>query len=356
MRSVYWFNPENDLALAADLANYTPARAGVELRRAGALLPTLWADEDDEILVIDKCDSPDARVKQRVGPSLKPRPWGWSSYATRIMERHGAADLPSDFDLEKVRHLSHRETAARVLERIGYPPELIPVTAYDVFEARRAIGKFGNDAVVKLPWSCSGRGVFYTSDLDEQAVRQRIEAMLRRQGSVTVEPRYARKSDFAALFYLENGECRFRGVSVFAADAAGRYTGNLVASQERLRARLGVAIDDVVEKIRRTLPEVLEGYEGWAGVDMLSYNDADGAVKLAPCIEVNVRMTMGVASLLASESGRVPWTEGVLRVAMPGETLNEESLKLSALRPRPGKPLESPCMVLESTEKGVKQV
>ena len=356
MPSVYWFNPENDLALATDLANYTPARAGLELRRAGALLPTLWADEDDEILVVDKCDSTDTRVTHRAAASLKPTPWGWSSYAARIMERHGVADVPSCRELEIMRSLSHRETAARVLEKIGYAPELIPVTAYDTYEAYRAIGKFGNDAVVKLPWSCSGRGVFYTEGLDERIVSQRIEAMLRRQGGVTIEPRYDRKSDFAALFYLENGECRFRGVSVFAADAAGRYAGNLIAPQAQLSARLNVEIDDAVERIRCALPELLGDYEGWVGVDMLSYTDAAGALNLAPCIEVNLRMTMGVAALLASESGRIPWAESVLRVAMSGEMLDEECLTLSALRPRPGKPLESPCMIVERSESAKKSV
>ena len=45
------FNPEHDLALAANLSNFTAPHAGRKLRADLGCLPALWADEDDVVLV-----------------------------------------------------------------------------------------------------------------------------------------------------------------------------------------------------------------------------------------------------------------------------------------------------------------
>ena len=47
---LHLFNPENDLALAANLDHYTPPKAAVDLRRSGALLPMWYADAGDRVL------------------------------------------------------------------------------------------------------------------------------------------------------------------------------------------------------------------------------------------------------------------------------------------------------------------
>ena len=39
------FNPEHDLALAANLSNFTAPHAGRKLRADLGCLPALWADE-----------------------------------------------------------------------------------------------------------------------------------------------------------------------------------------------------------------------------------------------------------------------------------------------------------------------
>lgn len=346
MCAVYWFNPENDLALAANVANYTPARAGLSLRRAGALLPTLWAGQNDKVLVVDSCDSHNSKVVSSLDADDEPQPWGWSAYAAHVFKRHGAVQLPGKEWLERMRMLSHRATASQLLQAIDYDPSLIPAVAYTECDAIKAVARYGSDAVVKLPWSCSGRGVFYTKGLDEANIRQRVEAMLRRQGSVTVEPRYNRLLDFAALFYLEGGECHYRGLSMFATDGNGHYIGNRIASQNELRAGLNVEIDNAVIAISKVLPQLLDNYNGWVGIDMLSYANEKGDSVLAPCIEVNLRMTMGVAALLIAESGVLSWSESLLRVALPSEVLSSDDIILSATSSPIGKPLVEPCMVV----------
>ncbi|MDD7576143.1 MAG: hypothetical protein SPK27_06635, partial [Sodaliphilus sp.] len=41
-------------------------------------------------------------------------------------------------------------------------------------------------------------------------------------------------------------------------------------------------------------------YEGFLGVDMLLYNDG-GTTKLNPCVEVNLRATMGLVTCMVGE-------------------------------------------------------
>ena len=54
------FNPEHDLALAANLSNFTAPRAARLLRQQLGWLPALWAEEDDLILVDDVRTAQDA--------------------------------------------------------------------------------------------------------------------------------------------------------------------------------------------------------------------------------------------------------------------------------------------------------
>ena len=47
------FNPEHDIALASNLANFTAPHAGRQLRANLGFLPALWAADGDAVLVDD---------------------------------------------------------------------------------------------------------------------------------------------------------------------------------------------------------------------------------------------------------------------------------------------------------------
>ena len=42
-------------------------------------------------------------------------------------------------------------------------------------------------------------------------------------------------------------------------------------------------------------------YEGYFGVDMFAYQDADGKQKIYPCVEINLRMNMGILAIVLNE-------------------------------------------------------
>ena len=51
MAVLHIFNPEHDIALAANLSNFTSPHAGRQLRHDLGYLPAIWASADDYVLV-----------------------------------------------------------------------------------------------------------------------------------------------------------------------------------------------------------------------------------------------------------------------------------------------------------------
>ena len=54
MATLHIFNPEHDIALAANLSNFTSPHAGRQLRADIGFLPAIWAGEGDVVLVAGK--------------------------------------------------------------------------------------------------------------------------------------------------------------------------------------------------------------------------------------------------------------------------------------------------------------
>jgi hypothetical protein len=122
------FNPEHDLALAANLKQFTAPHAGRQLRSDLAFIPALWAEEGDLVLV-DDIDFAKNRVRHfgaelnsKVEFITKPQlkhllktefldsvhPWGWNLSLKGELERLGIPEimLPTDAVLNKVQVLS----------------------------------------------------------------------------------------------------------------------------------------------------------------------------------------------------------------------------------------------------------
>lgn len=310
---IHLFNPENDLALAADTRRYTPPRAALAVKRAGALLPLWWADDDD-ILLADDFDPGELQrlrdygLKAAVSSAVhaveidSAEPWGWSRDAVRQLSEAGVSPdiLPGDTTLERYRMLSHRRTALRLRQMLGESDADLPVEAHTSAEAMQAIRSFGGDAYIKQPWSGSGRGVFHTTQLSAETLLRYIEGFLRTQGSVMVERARAKITDFAMLYHAsDSGTVDFRGYSAFSTDARGAYQGNIVAPQTVLQQLIGVDARHLEIPVAEALSQIISGtgYSGWIGVDMLTYSAPSGELLIQPAVEINFRRTMGVAAL-----------------------------------------------------------
>lgn len=316
--NVFAFNPEHDEALASGLANYTPTRAALAIRRRFAFIPSLWAEDGDAVLAEDG-------LSKDIGPAddaLAVRVWGWDKAVRRRLERCGVplSVMPSDAQLDAIRRMSHRGWAAeRLLPLVVAMPETVG-EAYAVgsMDDARAFLRERRRMVMKAPWSCSGRGVRMIDadggstqgDGMSTSVSRWAERVIEKQGCVMVEPLYDKRADFAMEFLSDGrGGASFCGLSVFAADG-GAYQGNTVAGEAEKRALLykyGVSpqtLDTARDAIAGVMGEALRDvYAGPFGVDMMAVNE-HGRTFVHPCVELNLRCTMGHVALRLSALGR----------------------------------------------------
>lgn len=225
-------------------------------------------------------------------------PWGWDPALRQRLLSLGVPErlLPSNEFLDILRRLSHRRISIACNEFLGSPS--VPAEFFSVEEALGfALSSPG--CYFKMPWSSGGRGVVATADLSQSQIREWLIGCLRRQGSVLAERGVDRNLDFASLWSIsEQGQVRFEGMSVSECDGRGKYKGNLSASQDLIsRYILSKApsfTSDIIEAQRDFIAaEIAPFYHGKLGIDMMA--DTDGVVY--PCVEINLRITMGHVAL-----------------------------------------------------------
>ena len=321
MQTLHIFNPDHDEALAAGTPFYTPTRAARAMAQKGARWPHLWSEEGDYVLL------PEAEVQEflwKIAKEVFPKdltpalwervgridPWGWDAALCRRLRLRGAPErlLPDAERLEAIRQLSSRATSVRLLrllrqalpETVGEAEILTDIGAVEEFASRHAA------VMLKAPWSCSGRGVFKAGAPLSETVRRRVERILEKQGSIAAEPFYDRIKDFALEFEaLADGTISYQGLSYFTASSTGAYGGNLIAPQSVLLEKIGVPLPILLPQLiaasTAALQTLLQGkYCGPLGIDMMLVGKG-GAVRLHPCVELNLRRTMGHVALFCTQ-------------------------------------------------------
>ena len=346
--TLHIFNPEHDIALASGLSNFTAPHAGRQLRHDLGFLPAVWAADGDAVVVDDVALA--ERIWLRMAPRIERMlgsecfhdrniqflqwkqlvscrettsvaPWGWNSALRATLLRHGVAEplLPLTEQIATMRELSHRRTAAHLLSKLR-----LQGTVGEAFECRTAGGvdelsrRYGR-VVLKAPWSSSGRGLRF---IDTQRLPQdgrclpanvgRWQAgVITSQGSVMVEPYYNKVKDFGMEFVSDGcGHVRYLGLSLFHT-SNGAYTGNVLATEAVKRDMLSryVTVEllhAVQDRVCEETARLFNGrYRGPFGVDMMvcaapgthGGMAGDKCFLLHPCVELNLRRTMGHVAL-----------------------------------------------------------
>ena len=115
------------------------------------------------------------------------------------------------------------------------------------------------------------------------------------------EPYFHKVMDFACEFEVKGNEVRYCGLSIFRT-VNGMYAGNVIATEQEKEdmvseffpfVKVRAAINDLLQLFAENLAGI---YEGPLGVDMMLVN-TENATKLHPCVEVNLRRTMGHVAL-----------------------------------------------------------
>jgi len=137
---------------------------------------------------------------------------------------------------------------------------------------------------------------------------QFINNTIAKQGSIIAEMKCDKVMDFALEYEADaDGKIRYKGLSIFDT-INGAYKGNLLAPEEEKRQLTRKYVsDDVMDSVSTVMKdfmsEKLKGiYAGPFGVDMMICRAEDG-YRLNPCIEINLRRTMGHVALALTEKG-----------------------------------------------------
>ena len=334
------FNPEHDIALASNLSNFTAPHAGRKMRHDLGYLPALWAD-GGYVLVenVDDARKAYSRLMHRsydrfVDKSMlagldidSVSPWGWDLALRSFLIRYGVGAVPSVDEIAEIRELSHRKYAVMLLRELEMDGTTGLSFMTDQIDAvRQAVEDYGR-IVVKAPWSSSGRGVrFFDGDINENQ-ESWVRNVISLQQNVVVE-RYCNKVKDFGMEFESDGEGRvsYLGLSLFDTKN-GAYTGNILASEsekiEMISRYISVdRLDAVKEKICSCLGPLYKGrYKGPLGVDlMIVRGDGCAGFLLNPCVEINLRRTMGHVALelsrqcLSGSVMRIDFSDGTYRL------------------------------------------
>ena len=318
--TLHVFNPSHDEALAFGGSAYCPGAAARRMSEHLCDLPRWWMEEGDEILRLPPNGSLHGVRRPEWERVERVMPWGWDAHIVRLLQRLGAPDrlLPSPDDLERWRRLSSRQTTVLTLGNLR--PRILndhalafmlPAESWwcrTIDEVHAAVERAGGRAFLKAPWSCSGRGVWIAGTPDDERALNRAAATLRHQGAVEVEPAYERIADLAMEYECSaDGHLTFEGFSLFGTTPAGGYQGNVVAPQGEIVARIAAfgicsagQLLTAQAVVAESLADILDGgYQGPLGVDMMLTPQG-----LHPCVEVNLRMTMGRVAIYQALAGQ----------------------------------------------------
>lgn len=319
---VYLFNPDTDMALADNRENYMPPAPVRQMALDLALLPLWYADEGSLVWAASDYNADFLRrancqwkmnVRLVTTPELQEMenveylPWGWNVALRKRLLGVGVKEtlLPSADMLAVWREYASRAWVADWLRLLGHIEGCCGEShnLYDEDACRRFV-ECHAASVLKSPWSGSGKGLNWCKGRFTDAISGWCRRVLDKQGLVTASPVYEKCEDFAMEFYADGvGKADFVGYSLFSTNASGAYEGNWLLSAQMFEDRMkGYGVRQVLDTVRMAVSEVVgiyaRFYRGYLGVDMMLCREAiSGQLKIHPCVEVNLRMNMGVVAL-----------------------------------------------------------
>jgi hypothetical protein len=339
---IHYFNPGYEAAVPNGSKYYQPPRRVVEMQEDLALLPAWYASPGDYVFT----------GKEMQYETLKNNTvelWGISPQSIRYFE-----SLDKQYGLqlripewkEEYRFLGSRFAAqkalAALMDAIPEIDKTILPQFYSDLEDMEKIISPSVPVLVKSPYSSSGRGLLWLpSGKLAQSEKQIISGMLKKQSRVSVEKALDKRLDFSMHFEISREkETRFIGYSVFRTNAKGAYESSLSAAQAILEKQITGLIDkELLLKTKEILTGILQAmyaphYAGNLGVDMLAYACGNQFL-LHPCVEINMRKSMGYLAIRLFENHISPISGGYFFVEYhkSSSALNEKHVALQKQYP-----------------------
>lgn len=361
------FNPDHDLALANHDVNYMAPASARQFGSDLALFPVWYAGAQHAVLApsaynltflnemrarFPRLASLLTEVEVATTPDVEYVPWGWDAAVYKRFIQLGASlrALPAQEQLTAIREKSHRRQAVQLLERLQFDRCCGQSSYLTEWSLLKAYVESRPSCLLKAPLSGSGKGLNWCKGVFTTHISDWCKNIIRQQGGVVAEPLYDKVVDFAMQFYADaDGQVRFSGYSFFHTTAGGAYDSNLLATDDEIERRLTEYIPfGVLDQVRHALEYELSGlidgvYVGYLGVDMMVCAEAAlsdsslGAAeyRLHPCVEINLRMNMGMASRIFYNQYVQPGKTGILKVSYynSNDQLQEEHKRMTAGHP-----------------------
>ena len=353
MRAIHLFNPGYEVAVLSGQERYTPPANVQLMRRDLATLPVWYAEPGDLVWCNDDVHSqldqewltaiqpfgqamPTNALLQRMGEGTvwQAQPWGLSPdslYRMAQLAQQARGEVIGTTWKYDYRRLTGRQTAAVCLRRlrvllptVEWPQ--VPTFCASLAEVNASMVPGKGPYVLKMPFSSSGRGLLWCVDRLGEKEQAWVQGALRRQGEISVERGLDKVLDFAMEFKVEEtGEVCYEGLSLFETAERGAYTGNRLASETQLRQTLLNYVEEpLFEQVKQMLTQLLKElyapyYQGYIGVDMLIYRTETGAYAWHPCVEINMRCTMGLVALKLTQRLLADQASGLFQITYQKE-------------------------------------
>lgn len=362
-KALYLFNPEHDLALASGEANYMAPASARRMASELALLPMWYAEEGSAVLApsaynldyvkkiqellglsVDLITEPELAIE----PDLDIRPWGWDVALRKRLSVLGVDEvlLPSMGQLNDLREYSHRSKAVALLPELQLNEYFCGESYYlKTPEEWKRFVEGWKECLLKAPLSGSGKGLNWCKGIFTPFISGWCTRVAASQGGVIAEPIYNKVEDFAMEFYSDGaGELTFVGYSLFHTGKSGMYEGNCLLSNEAIRKKLSQyipseALMDLENCLKYRLSALVGTvYKGYLGVDMMICRFPENekpVFRIHPCVEINLRMNMGVIARFLHDRYVRPGSTGRFVIdyhPSEGEALQEHE-RMSATYP-----------------------
>jgi hypothetical protein len=332
---IRYFNPGHETAVLNASNYYQPRANQLKMQKELAFLPAWYALPSDFILIdkplsntflsdlnllnpIAQAFTTSDLIDKKSGLScLAIDLWGISPQSIYFFEKLNAThylewQIPQwkeEFRLLGSRFTSHKILSFLIDTIPEIEKEILPRFFSDLNELEKQVVHCSKEQIVKSPYSSSGRGlVWLPPEKLAQSERQILNGMLKKQSQVSLEKALDKQLDFSMHFEInKTGKTQFMGYSVFQTNSKGAYEKSFLANQEELEKKIVFYIaPNLLLRIKIRLIQLIEKifspyYAGNIGVDMLVYS-SENQYHLHPCVEINMRKSMGFLALRLFEN------------------------------------------------------
>ncbi|MCL1936908.1 MAG: hypothetical protein FWF52_00745 [Candidatus Azobacteroides sp.] len=358
---IHYFNPGHETAVLYASKHYQPPANQVKMQQELAFLPAWYARsgdfvwmEDDGKEKLNEIESVFSSGTQAVSPkdlvdkradlfAQRVDLWGISPQSIELFEKlNKAYDLHWQIPEWKPEYaaLGNRFFAHGILSFLisTYPEieeEILPQLFSNIDEIEHYLVLCQKQQLVKSPYSSSGRGlVWLPPGKLSRSEKQIISGMLKKQSCVSIENALDKQFDFSMHFENDDERTvRFIGYSIFQTHTKGAYEKSFLSAQDELEKRIATFIEvKLLNSIQKAFVEIIGEkyapfYKGNIGVDMMIYQSGN-RYRLHPCIEINMRKSMGYLAIRLQENYLHLSFRGELRVnyySLVGEALKKHN-------------------------------